>query len=71
MITSLVLRFTARHLYWSSCRLVALKKRGVGGWERSNRLKEIWVSFSDIKGSGIFPRFLFLIPENRWTTDRF
>ena len=70
VITSLVLSFTAWHLYWSGCRLVALKKTRKG-WGRSIWFKEIWISYSDIKRSEIFPRFLFLIPESRWAVQRF
>lgn len=33
MITPLVLSFTAWHIYWSGCRLVALKKQGRDGGE--------------------------------------
>lgn len=33
MITSLVLSFTAWHLYWSGCRFVALKEQGKDGEE--------------------------------------
>lgn len=33
VITSLVLSFTAWHLYWSGCRFVALKEQGKDGEE--------------------------------------
>lgn len=44
--------------------------KGVG-WQRSIQFKETWISLSDIKDRGIVPRFFFLIPESRWTVNRF
>lgn len=66
MVTSLVLSFIICHLHWRGCRFVPLESKG-----KDIQLKDIWGQFSDIKGSGIFPRFLFHPPESRWAVNIF
>lgn len=58
MITSLVLSFITWHLYWSSCRLVALKEQGGDGGEAFDSKRFEYHSLI-LKGVGFSQDFFF------------